>query len=176
MTRSNNFFRGALIGLALGLVGGILLAPQSGKDTQEDIKRRARGMMGDAGKRVDKLQNQLGERVEKLKAVAKDLGEEAREESQSLIARAEVMKQDLRASTKNIGETSRGAKDETLASVSLMMDQGATLMHELESATKRLLKSAKHKLRHDNQAGQEALARIEELEQNGRESGDEAIV
>lgn len=33
-----------LIGLAVGAVAALLLAPQSGEDTREDIKRRARGV------------------------------------------------------------------------------------------------------------------------------------
>lgn len=175
MNKSNNFFRGTLLGLAVGLIGGVLLAPKSGRETQADIKRRAKGIIGDASQRADQLQNQLGDRVERLKAAAKDLGEEAREESQGLIARAELMKQDLRTSTKSLGNAGRGAKDETMASISQMMDHGATLMNELESATKRLVRSAKGKLRSQSADNQAALARIEELEQNGRDSSDEAL-
>ena len=169
MSKPNSFWRGTLYGVIIGLLGGILLAPKSGRETQDDIKRRAKQMMGDTSRQVDKLQNQLGAKVEKLKEAAKDLSEEAREESLSLIARAQVMKQDLRTSTKSLGQVSKGTKDETLANVRQIMDQGATLMNELEDATKRLMRSAKSKLR---ESQPEALARIEELEQNGHASDD----
>lgn len=172
MTKSSNYWRGTLLGIVIGLIGGVLLAPKSGKETQADIKRRAKGLMGDTTEQVGKLSDQLGAKVEKLKAVAKDLGEEAREESQSLIARAEVMKQDLRSSTKTLGQASRGAKDETLSSVRQIIDEGATLMNELEGATKRLVHSAKTKLSREDAAGQAALARVEELEQNGHSDQD----
>ena len=41
MGKSNKFFLATLIGAAAGVVGGLLLAPQSGKKTRQDLKKIA---------------------------------------------------------------------------------------------------------------------------------------
>ena len=41
MGKSNKFFLATLIGAAAGVVGGLLLAPQSGKKTRQDLKKLA---------------------------------------------------------------------------------------------------------------------------------------
>jgi len=41
---------GAVIGAAAGLVAGILTAPKSGRETREDIKKKARELKGKARK------------------------------------------------------------------------------------------------------------------------------
>jgi len=169
-----SFIKGTVIGAMLGFVAGLLLAPNSGQETRDEIRRRTKGLAGDVGKRANKLQDQLGSKVDQLREVAKDLGSEAREESQSLIARAEVMKQDLSSSTKQLTEAGRGAKDNTIASVKTLVDEGATLMGELEDVTKRLFKSAKDRLRQQKLADQAAVARIEQLERQGHDTDSEA--
>ncbi len=45
----------ALAGLVAGAVAGVLLAPKSGAETREDIKRVAERMRGDIVGRLDKL-------------------------------------------------------------------------------------------------------------------------
>jgi gas vesicle protein len=37
----DNYFKGFLVGAAIGAVAGLLLAPQSGEKTREDIKKLA---------------------------------------------------------------------------------------------------------------------------------------
>lgn len=170
MTKSRDLLKGGLIGVAIGFVVGLLLAPASGKDTQAKLRRKAKKVWGDVSDQATRMQQQLGTKVEQLKEVTKELSGQAKADSQVLIARAEAMKQDLRRSTKTLAEAGRAAKDETLASVRHMMDEGATLMNELEDVTKRLLAQAKTKLKSEDSASQEALARVEELEQNGHQA------
>jgi gas vesicle protein len=38
MARSSSFLEGILVGAAIGFIGGVLLAPRSGKETREKIK------------------------------------------------------------------------------------------------------------------------------------------
>jgi gas vesicle protein len=38
MARSSSFLEGILVGATIGFIGGILLAPRSGKETREKIK------------------------------------------------------------------------------------------------------------------------------------------
>ncbi len=39
MSRSSSFVGGVLLGAVIGVVGGILLAPRSGKETREKLKQ-----------------------------------------------------------------------------------------------------------------------------------------
>jgi gas vesicle protein len=169
MARRDQFWQGTLVGLIVGLVGGVLLAPKSGKETRAALKRRTKQLAGDASERVNRLSTELNVKVEKLREAAQDLGEEARAESQGLIARAEVLKQDLRSSTKSLADSGRMAKDATMGNVRRLIDEGSTLMNELESVTKRLVTSAKTKLGNNHEPKGEAVQRVEELERNGHE-------
>ncbi len=47
------FALGALFGAAVGVVAGILTAPKSGKETREDIKRKANDAADKASKAVE---------------------------------------------------------------------------------------------------------------------------
>ncbi|HSX14611.1 MAG TPA: YtxH domain-containing protein [Candidatus Saccharimonadales bacterium] len=167
MSERDHLVRGSIFGFLIGLIAGILLAPKSGKETRDDIRRKTQDFTGDVAKNASKMQHQIGDKVEVLREVAKDLGVEARQQSQGLIARAEVMKQDLRASTKTLAQSGKQTKDTTLASIRLMMDEGAALMNELEQVTKELMRAAKSKLRRNPEPAGEAIQRLEELEKNG---------
>lgn len=54
---------GAMIGAALGYVAGLLTAPQSGKETREDIKRKANEFYVAAEKELKKLHTELNEKL-----------------------------------------------------------------------------------------------------------------
>jgi len=145
--RDDRVLRAVIAGFLVGLIGGLLLAPASGEETRRRLKRRAERFAGDLTDRVEGLSAGIGERVEGLKQVAKDLSSEAKEESGELIARAEVLKTDLQDSTTTLREAGRGAAGEVVGQVRSLMDEGATVMDELERLTKRLVGSAKTKLR-----------------------------
>jgi gas vesicle protein len=68
-----SFIKGTLLGVIAGAVAGILLAPKSGKETQDDLKRIVKETTGDLKLRVDGLTKELGTRVDDLTIVAKDL-------------------------------------------------------------------------------------------------------
>ena len=140
------FFKGTLIGVVLGAVAGILLAPKSGKETQEDIKRKVRGTYEDIQKRLEKMSDEVGGRVDSLKEAAKELKGEAKEESQELIRRAEVLKQDLRVSATNLAKSGNQTKDVAVKEVKQLLGEGAAVMSELERVTRHLAGSAKSKM------------------------------
>lgn len=139
------FVKGTLIGAIIGVVGGILLAPKSGKETQEDIKRKVKGTYQDIRDSLDLLGDEVSGKVDTLKAAAKDLKGEAKEESQELIRRAEVLKQDLRIASTNLTKSGGKTKDTAFKQVKLLMAEGTEVMKELERVTKRLAASAKDK-------------------------------
>ncbi len=144
--KKTSVFKGTFIGLAIGAVAGVLLAPKSGKETQEDIKRRARGLAGDARTRLETMSDEVSGRVNTLKDAARDLKGEAREESQELIRRAEVLGQDMRSAANNLTTSGATAKDAMTSNARRLLDEGADVMRELERVTRQLMGSAKEKV------------------------------
>jgi gas vesicle protein len=76
---TKRFAFGAVIAAAAGYVAGLLTAPQSGKDTRQDIKDTAVRGMREAERQLKKLHTELNdvlaeatERVDKLSGKAKD--------------------------------------------------------------------------------------------------------
>jgi len=63
---------GALIGAVAGFVSGVLLAPKSGQETRNEIKKDALKLKATAEK-------ELNEAAEKAKVVAKDVTAKAKE-------------------------------------------------------------------------------------------------
>lgn len=141
-----SFLKGTIVGVIAGAVAGVLLAPKSGKETQADIKRKVKGTYDDIQRRLEKMSDDMGGRVDNLKAVAKDLQGEAKEESQELIRRAEVLKQDLRVSASSLAKSGAETKDLAVKQVKLLLNEGQAVMTELESLTRRLASSAKTKV------------------------------
>ena len=141
-----SFWKGTIIGALAGAVAGVLLAPKSGKETQEDIKRKVIGTYEDIQRRLEKMSDEVGGRVDTLKEAAKELKGEAKEESQELIHRAEVLKQDLRISASNLAKSGNQTKDVAVKQVKQLLNEGASVMTELERVTRHLAASAKEKV------------------------------
>lgn len=144
--KKSSFLKGTIIGALVGAMAGVLLAPKSGKETQDDIKRKVKGTYDDIQRRLEKMSDEVGGRVDNLKEAAKDLHGEAKEESQELIRRAEVLKQDLRISATNLSETGAQTKDVAVKQVKQLLNEGAAVMTELERVTRHLASSAKSKV------------------------------
>jgi gas vesicle protein len=149
-----SFWKGTIIGAAIGAVAGLLLAPRSGRETREQIKGKVLGTYQDVLDRLERMGEEMNGRVESLKEAAKELKGEAREESQELIRRAEVLKQDLRISATNLAKSGAQTKDVALKQVKGLLGEGADVMKELERVTKHLAHSAKGKI-HDVADGAE---------------------
>jgi len=142
MKKKSHALKGTLFGLIAGAIAGLLLAPKSGKETQADIKRKVKLTAEDFQGRLEKMGDEVTGRVDTLKEAAKDLRGEAKEESQELIKRAEVLKQDLRVSATNLSKHSVETKDSAMKDVKLLMNEGSAVMDELERVTRHLVSSA----------------------------------
>ena len=71
---------GLIIGAVAGAVAGFLTAPKSGKETREDIKRRAGNAKEEATKRVNEAREKAGEVADEARKTvdrAKDVAEHA---------------------------------------------------------------------------------------------------
>jgi gas vesicle protein len=146
MKKKPSIFKSTFVGVIVGAVGGLLFAPKSGKDIQADIKRKVKLTAEDIQSRLDSMNDEVTGRVDTLKEAAKDLKGEAKDESQELIKRAEVLKQDLRVSATNLSKRSGTAKDSTMKDVKLLLGEGSSVIDELERVTKLLVTSAKDKV------------------------------
>lgn len=71
---------GLIVGAVAGAVAGFLTAPKSGKETREDIKRRAGNAKDEATKRVNDAREKAGEVADEAKKTvdrAKNVAEHA---------------------------------------------------------------------------------------------------
>ena len=142
---NRNFWKGTFIGALVGSVAGLLLAPKSGKETQADLKQAARGVVGDLDRRANDVWKDLTGRIDDLKEAAQDLTGEARQESQELIARAELLKSELRDSAGKLAKSSAKMRDTVVGDVRVLVDQGSGLLVELERVAKKLASTAKNR-------------------------------
>lgn len=148
MSKQKAFVKGTILGAIVGTAAGLLWAPKSGKETRDELKRQAQGLASELESKLVHLRDELSGRIDELKDVANDLTGEARIESQGLIRRAELLREDLRASATNLAKNSGRTKDEALADAKQLMSNGSRVMDELERVTKKMVASTKDKFKH----------------------------
>ncbi len=73
MSSSDEFFKGLLFGTVVGVTAGILLAPKSGAETREDIKRLAEETGDKVERSYRKAKRELNKRVRDLKEAGSNL-------------------------------------------------------------------------------------------------------
>lgn len=142
---SKGFLKGSMIGAAIGAVAALLLAPKSGKETQADIKNTAKKVVRDADVKIADLERELDGRIDNLKIAAKELHGEAYEESQRLITRAELLKQDLQDSATRIAKEGKEVHSDAMTDAKRLLNEGSAVLSELERTTKKIVGSAKNK-------------------------------
>ena len=76
---TNSFLKGLGLGVVAGAVTGILLAPKSGKETREDIKKVATDIKGKA----EDIYSDAKKKLEKKVKAVKDLGNKIDEKKYS---------------------------------------------------------------------------------------------
>jgi gas vesicle protein len=152
MSKKSGLFKGTIFGIVIGAIAGVLLAPKSGKDTQKDIARKVKETAADIQSRLEDMTAEVTGRVDSLKEAAKDLSDEAKAESHDLVKRAEVLKKDLLISATNLAKQGNTTKEATLKDVNKLLNEGTQMMDELERLTKKLMDSAKDKLKDVSQS------------------------
>lgn len=73
MSSSDDFFKGLLFGTAVGITAGILLAPKSGQETREDIKKFAMDTADDAERIYRKAKRDLRKKIADVKEVGANI-------------------------------------------------------------------------------------------------------
>jgi gas vesicle protein len=140
-TNSGNgkFVAGAIFGTLLGGLAALLLAPKSGKEVQEGLKQRAKKVVKPADTQLDTIEVELEDQIHNLKVAARDLRGPDYEDSQRLITRAEILKNDLQDSAGRLAGTGRNAKHAATADAKRLVVEGEEVLSELERMTTKLM-------------------------------------
>ena len=95
-SQEGHFFRGLLIGVALGALAGIFFAPKSGKELRSDIKEKgsevlkdAKNIYTDANTKAKEIIEEAKHRAEELKKEADRYLSESRQKAKEFWAHAE---------------------------------------------------------------------------------------
>ncbi|MGI0133750.1 MAG: YtxH domain-containing protein [Candidatus Micrarchaeaceae archaeon] len=99
------------VAAAVGYLVGILTAPQSGKETREDIKDAAQKGVSQAEKQLKKTLSELSDLIEELKKQGEKLGDRAAKEAGELIEKAKVARDKAREVLSAIHEGDADDKD-----------------------------------------------------------------
>lgn len=70
--KKGKFGLGLVIGAVAGVVTGLLAAPKSGKETREDLKRKAGDVRDDVADRADDLKKQAKAKANEVKGRVQD--------------------------------------------------------------------------------------------------------
>jgi len=142
ISRNNNkssgkgFILGALLGMLAGGVAALLLTPKTGKEMQSEFKNRTKKMVGRTDVQVSEMETELEDHIDTLKVVARDLRGEAYDESQRLITRAEILRNDLEDSaTRLVSDADPQASDDAKR----LVTEGQTVIEDLERMTRRIM-------------------------------------
>lgn len=73
MAGKGKFALGALIGAAAGVVAGFLTAPKSGKETREDLKRKATEMKENVNEKAETVKGRADEKADEVRKRADEL-------------------------------------------------------------------------------------------------------
>lgn len=123
---------GAVIAGAVGYVAGILTAPQSGKETRQDIKETAVKTWQQAEKQLKSLYADLSEKLTEAKEYAVKVSGKSKVELDKLIAVATEKREKVREMLSAIHEGD--AEDEDLAKA---VREATTALDHLEAFLKK---------------------------------------
>ncbi len=73
---TNSFFKGLIFGALGGAIAGILLAPKSGEETREDIKKLALEMKDKAVDTYEKARAEVEKKIEQVKKAGEQIDED----------------------------------------------------------------------------------------------------
>ena len=72
----DNYFKGFLVGAAIGAVAGLLLAPQSGEKTREDIKKFAKDTKEKGLELFEQAKAEVNKKIANVKKAGKKIDAE----------------------------------------------------------------------------------------------------
>lgn len=91
MSGKGKFAKGGVVGIVIGAVAGLLLAPKSGKETRDDIRKTVTHTKADAEKQLKKLHEELSHKQKDAKNAADSLKGKAKTELADVLEKSLVV-------------------------------------------------------------------------------------
>ena len=136
MAKNKKFGIGIIIGAIAGVLAGFLTAPKSGKETREDLKKKANEVKGSAERRLKDAYKELGSLSDDEKKKEKQLGGKAKEEMDDLAKKAEDLKEKVKSAITSIksgdDDNDDATIDQLLKDLSAIKDKIAGYAKELK--------------------------------------------
>lgn len=136
MAKNKKFGIGIIIGAIAGVLAGFLTAPKSGKETREDIKKKASEVKGSAERRLKDAYKELGSLSDDAKKKAKQLGGKAKDEMDDLAKKADDLKEKVKSAITSIksgdDDNDDATIDQLLKDLSAIKDKIAGYAKELK--------------------------------------------
>lgn len=118
MSSSNDFFKGLLFGAVIGATAGILLAPKSGAETREDIKKFSTDIQDKAYDLYISSKKEVEKRMRDLKAAGKRIDVDSYKKLVAKVIDDLKSNSDVAANTaKKIGEQLNSDWDEIKSAI-----------------------------------------------------------
>ncbi len=136
MAKNKKFGIGIIIGAIAGVLAGFLTAPKSGKETREDLKKKANEVKGSAERRLKDAYKELGSLSDDAKKKAKQLGGKAKDEMDDLAKKADDLKEKVKSAITSIksgdDDNDDATIDQLLKDLSAIKDKIAGYAKELK--------------------------------------------
>ncbi len=131
------FGLGIILGAIVGVVAGFLTAPKSGKETREDIKKKAHEVKGSAERKLKDAHKELGVIADDARTKGKELKGKAKDEMDELATKAEELKEKVKSAITSIksgdDEDDDATIDQLLKDLTALKDK---IAHKAKSITK----------------------------------------
>ncbi|MFZ7132997.1 MAG: YtxH domain-containing protein [Eubacteriales bacterium] len=105
MSRSADFMSGVLLGTIIGGIAGILLAPESGKDTMEKLKGLSEGV-------ADNVRDFGNEAMEQVSEYKEDLNSKVENLSSKVTQKVKTYKDNITDKLENMQDSVEDAMEE----------------------------------------------------------------
>lgn len=102
MAKSKKFGLGIVVGAIAGVIAGFLTAPKSGKETREDIKKKAGEVKGTAERKLKDAHKELGKISDEAKSKAKNMQGKAKDELDDLTKKADELRDRVKTAITSI--------------------------------------------------------------------------
>lgn len=136
MAKNKKFGIGIIIGAIAGVLAGFLTAPKSGKETREDLKKKANEVKGSAERKLKDAYKELGSLSDDAKKKAKQLGGKAKDEMDDLAKKADDLKEKVKSAITSIksgdDDNDDATIDQLLKDLSAIKDKIAGYAKELK--------------------------------------------
>lgn len=137
MSKNNKFGFGIILGAIAGVIAGFLTAPKSGKETREDIKKKAHEVKGSAERRLKDAHKELGKLIDDTTAKAEKLKGQARDELKDLTSKAEDLKAQIKSAITSIKS---GDDDNDDATIDQLLKDLSALKEKIAKQVKSVTK------------------------------------